>query len=56
VFVFALIVALAGLQIVEDLVDGLPAKNVNAEKLIRLAKSVVLGKVGRERLETLAIA
>jgi hypothetical protein len=33
-----------------------PAKNVNAEKLIRVAKSAVLGKVGREGSETLAIA
>jgi len=47
---------LAGLQIVENLVDGLPAKNVNAEKIISVAKNAVLGKVGREGSETLAIA
>jgi hypothetical protein len=37
-------------------VDRLPAKNVNMEKMIRVAKSAVLGKVGREGSETLAIA
>jgi hypothetical protein len=30
--------------------------NVNAEKIIRVAKNAVLGKVGREGSETLAIA
>jgi hypothetical protein len=44
----AIIVALTRFQIAENLVDGLPAKNVNAEKIIRVAKNVVLGKVGRE--------
>jgi hypothetical protein len=34
----------------------LTAKNVNMEKMIRVGKSVVLGKVGREGTETLAIA
>jgi hypothetical protein len=34
----------------------LPAKNVNMEKMICVAKSAVLGKVGREGSETLAIA
>lgn len=38
------------------MVDGLPAKNVNAEKNIRIAKNAVLGKVSREGAETLAIA
>jgi hypothetical protein len=47
---------LAAFQIVDNLVDGLPAKNVNMEKIIRVAKNVVLGKVGREGSETLAIA
>jgi hypothetical protein len=47
---------LAGFQIIENLVNGLPAKNVNAEKIIRVAKNAALGKVGREGSETLAIA
>ena len=41
---------------VGEVVDGLPAKNVNAEKVIRVAKNAMLGKVGREGAETLAIA
>jgi hypothetical protein len=51
-----IIVSLARLQIVENLVDRLSAKNVNTEKIISVAKNAVLGKVSRERLETLAIA
>ena len=51
-----IIVALAGFQIAKNLVDGLPAKNVNVEIIIRLTKNAVLGKVGGEGLETLAIA
>jgi hypothetical protein len=51
-----IIVACAGFQIVENLVDGLPAKNVNIKKMIRVAKSMVLGKVGREGTEILTIA
>jgi hypothetical protein len=51
-----IIVALAGFQIVNNLVNGLPAKNINMEKMIHVTKNVVLGKVGREGSETLAIA
>jgi len=47
---------LAGFQIVDNLVNGLPAKNINIEKMIRVAKNVVLGKVGREESKILAIA
>jgi hypothetical protein len=43
-------------QVVEDLVDGLPAKDIDTEKLVRFAESVVLRKVGRDGSETLAIA
>ncbi len=50
------IVALAGFQIIKNLVDRLPAKNVNMVKMIRVAKNVVLGRFGREGSETLAIA
>ena len=41
VFVFELIVGFTGFQVVEDLVDGLPAKDIDAEKLVRFAESVV---------------
>jgi hypothetical protein len=51
-----IIVALAGFQIVENLINRLPAKDINAEKLVCVAESVVLRKIGREGLETLAIA
>ena len=47
---------MAGFQIVDNLVNGLPVKNINIEKMIRVAKNVVLGKAGREGSETLAIA
>jgi hypothetical protein len=52
----AIIVTCARFQIINNLADGLPAKNVNIEKVICVAKSAVLGKVGREGLETLVIA
>jgi len=47
---------LARFQIVENLVNKLPAKNVNAEKIIYIAKNTILGKVGREGAKILTIA
>lgn len=52
----AIIVALARFQIAENPVDGSPARNVNAEEIISVAQNAVLGEVGREGAETLAIA
>ena len=40
----------------ENLVDGLPAENANAEEIIRVAKGAVLGNVGWKGAESLAIA
>ena len=47
---------MARFQVAGNFVDGLPAQNVDAEKILRVAKNAVLGKVGREGAETLAIA
>lgn len=55
-FVFELIVGFAGFQVVKDLFNGLSTKDINAEKVVRFAESVVLRKVGRDGSKTLAIA